>query len=372
MNRNGRGGRRRAVTLVELLTVIGIVGILMAILMPALNAARESGRRTACQNNLRQFGVGLQEHASRQGGRFCSGAFDWLEDGAVTDLGWVADLVNTGHMVGQMLCPSNPAQLSVTYNDLLQANTAGFDTYACANRMGSAPVELPDGSQQFNPCHRIVAGLLAPYADRRTLVEQEVLLKGYNTNYTASWFLVRSGLAIEEATGNLIATPSGCPAASWSRNSTHGPLVQSLSDTACAPASLVPLLGCGAPVGVLVENVGPHAAGTPVVASYTRGPVQNPSMDPLPAVLNVPKTGPNGWWAQYRATLQDYRRFGPVHRGLCNVLFADGSVRALDDRNRDGLVNNGFTADGSNGFANNDLEATAEQVFSRWSLRDWK
>ena len=121
---------RRAFTLVELLVVITIIAVLIGLLIPAVNAARESGRRTQCTNNQYQMGMAAIRHNDTNG--------------------YVPGWRNAMAKVGTPINPSWPVVILpyIERNDIYSALAAGsmgnvptVSTYAC-------PSNPPDASLQ--------------------------------------------------------------------------------------------------------------------------------------------------------------------------------------------------------------------------------
>jgi prepilin-type N-terminal cleavage/methylation domain-containing protein len=120
-----RNSKAHAFTLIELLVVIAIIAILAAILLPALAAAREKGKRASCMNNLRQVGVASVMYASDYDDYFESAAYDpgW---GAYNPILLASNLVAVASELG--LNTNNPSASSGT--------AISPSIWSCPNRPG--------------------------------------------------------------------------------------------------------------------------------------------------------------------------------------------------------------------------------------------
>ena len=141
---------RRAFTLVELLVVVTIIGILIALLMPAVQSAREAARQTQCRNNLYQIGHACLQHVDKQGHFPSSGwGFMWIGDpdmgyGAHQPGGWIYNILpymeqGPVHDIGAGM------PYAQKFNALVQQKSAVIATLICPSRrkaIGYPPTEV--------------------------------------------------------------------------------------------------------------------------------------------------------------------------------------------------------------------------------------
>ncbi|MGA2139038.1 MAG: type II secretion system protein [Verrucomicrobiia bacterium] len=121
--------RLSAFTLIELLTVIAVIGILAGLLLPALNSAREKGRRVACASNLRQIGIAMVAFAGDNDNHTPSadqnggGAQAWIGGSAT----WYVALTN-GYLTPKVFrCPNDLPTATNSYGIVVGAGNTTPD-----------------------------------------------------------------------------------------------------------------------------------------------------------------------------------------------------------------------------------------------------
>lgn len=147
---------RRAFSLIELLVVMVIIAMLIALLVPGINRAREAGRRASCQNNLKQMGLAIANHEAQQR-KYPTSWKVTLPDAAGNIAGWSAQAQILPHLEQGGLF--SKIDFSVGYNNAVPITTAdGVATRLSAMRIPTylCPSERRDEA-------KITSGLPSDY-----------------------------------------------------------------------------------------------------------------------------------------------------------------------------------------------------------------
>jgi prepilin-type N-terminal cleavage/methylation domain-containing protein/prepilin-type processing-associated H-X9-DG protein len=143
--------RRSAFTLVELLVVIAVIGILVALLLPAVQAARESARRTQCVNNLKQIGIACQNYhdATRSLPPGYLAAGPYTDGGTDTTPGWGWQAFLLPSMEHRTVYDSITFTLPIEHPSNAQAVQTWIAPYLCPSDLPPpphSPYAVPDAS----------------------------------------------------------------------------------------------------------------------------------------------------------------------------------------------------------------------------------
>ncbi|QDU36541.1 hypothetical protein Mal4_08280 [Maioricimonas rarisocia] len=389
---------RDARSRIEVAIVLLGVLIALAVAGPTLLSSREEARRVQCINHLRNYGRSFVAFAEDDAGfRLSSGAYNWLGDGCPTRYGWVADVISTGGSPQLNRCPANGLAAGATLADLV--GRPGEPTTVTASPdvlvrirddiCGEFAIETDEDGQ-------LETGAWLGGSDERLAAVAEMLEQGYGTNYTPSWFFVRTSYRAFPGEKGMVITDPDWPLTS--RSGSLGPLsIEQLENGSILGAN-IPLLGDGAAAwgdGATLAVDLPAAglrAGVPLAATMGEGIVHwdqtEGGFEQLPPGTPVAWFGPeaaeetafggdhlptpaepgNGG-TDGKLWMLDTRGWRAFHlegrRTVANFLMADGSVKSLPDLNGDGVLNPGFpvTEPGQTVFADATCELPPWEVY---------
>ena len=310
-------GRRRGVTIVELLVTIGIIAILVGILIPALQVVRESARRTSCANNLRQIALGMATYddAKKQlpGWRNVLDTYTKVRistDPKAACVSWTVPILP--HIENKAIHDWYIAYTTAAASSAGNASTKKIPTYACISRGDvtttsplSYAVNAGTGGEELDEASTPGSQFEGDgvFADPVGNLQGEPTFDASRPPYKPAVVNLKK-VAVDGLGFTLLLTERSGPNAakdiSWSAN---------------------PVL-VRANGGARVEN---HSVLHPLeigVGLRTDLQVINPTADtcPIPNPPVVPAPTPDDWKERYPSSR---------HPGAVNVAFCDGRTRVL-------------------------------------------
>jgi len=319
----------RGFTLVELLVVIAIIGVLVALLLPAIQSAREAARRSQCTNNLKQLGLSLQNHHS---------SLKKFPVGSVVDEG---NIVFAGAFTGLL-----PYLEQTTLQSLYLFDLPWDQQTAQVAAMPIPTLDCPSSSEENPITDLVVAGIVGGPANGIYGTSDYAISKGASDAFCLKtifqgggpgnvrpelrgMFDIRWGVAIRQitdGTSNTIAIGEAASSPNWPVCKDIACTMDDLPTTGVIPTAwngwIIPHPNIGIPTLTVTSIYG----GT--VEPMNKRPVTETSISigtlvALAGFCRESSDSPAG-----ESTVSNFRS---EHPGGCNFLFGDGSVHYLAD-----------------------------------------
>ncbi|MEX0669985.1 MAG: DUF1559 domain-containing protein, partial [Pirellulales bacterium] len=301
-------------TLVELLVVIAIIAVLMALLLPAVQSARESGRRAACANNLKQLALGSIQHLTAFG-HYPTGGWDSASVGMISpNLG--SDWRQPGGW-GYTILPFIEQTNVFNAVNLTQP----LPIYACPSRRGSSIGPSGQVMTDYAGNRGSWASSLTPVQDRTTTFGMPSSAGTLPTVYPSTLAGLQSLQTLMAAAAGLLSTPQMYP------------LTSPLATGTVATGGVI-FVGSALPDALIRDGrsntylfgekyvpVAAYAIGT---IGYQNVAFAGDSPDTLRGGYRVPVSD-----ATTPIAVNNTGAFGGPHLGVFNAAMCDGSVQSI-------------------------------------------
>jgi len=306
-------------TLVELLVVITIIGILIALLLPAVQSAREAARHMQCMNHLKQLGLGTLNHLQAQGHFPVSGwGGRWVGDpdrgfGLMQPGGWVYNVLPYVEQTALHDLGMGQTDPTVKKNLIGSVVSTPVALFHCPTRRRAIayPMSASQGFRNMN----------APTAAART--DYALNLGDYKAGATmgpstSDLGAIEAGSYVWEFPSSTRYAPS--PPNDDTRNTGIGPWHQLLTMAHVRDGSSNTYL-----IGEKYLNPDSYLTGTDGGDNQSMYQGLDVDVGRYSSNLHTPYDAP----MQDRAGVTDFQIFGSAHPGGCHFVFCDGSVRSI-------------------------------------------